>query len=423
VIAIFHWTDEALLARFSQMNVVLPFGREVAHGGPKHVTALLSGVVFLVLCMPTSRAEAPSDVTDQNYNTVTVQGRGTSKDDAVTDALRNAVERAAGQFIHSQSQTKNAEIILDKVLAKSAGFVRRYTITNTTGPDSNGIVSIEVTAEVSTKAVATEWGEIQILLQQKGKPRLMVVISERIDGAHESESIVATQVEKQLLKNDFPLVDKSQFNEIQRRDVAQASTNEDLTKMVAVGRQFGAELVAIGTADAAFDGEEDLLGVTVYTYGATARVRVVRTDTATLLVSDNRTVRKGSRTRHAAAVDVLRILGETLARQIQDGVVAKWSREVAEGLSVNLEVSGMTFAQSTRLQSALKQLKMVKDVQPRNLVNGVALFTVDVKGTANQFAEGIASIDMHQESLDINAISINSIKAALVQKSAKEGPK
>jgi hypothetical protein len=66
---------------------------------------------------------------------------------------------------------------------------------------------------------------------------------------------------------------------------------------------------------------------------------------------------------------------------------------------------------------------MVKDVQPRNLVNGVALFTVDVKGTANQFAEGIASIDMHQESLDINAISINSIKAALVQKSAKEGPK
>lgn len=346
------------------------------------------------------------------YNTVTAEGRGPDKDVAVSDALRNAVERAAGQFIHSQTESKDYQVILDRILAKSAGFVKRYDIEKVSEPDANGIVTVRITADVAVQAVATEWGEIQILLQQKNKPRIMVAIGEKIDGEVQDDSIVGSEIEKQLLGNDFPLVDKAQFTEVQKRDVKEASFDNDLEKVIALGRQFGAELIVVGSAVAEYGSQEDLYGTRVTMYGATLRVRVVRTDNAAALFSDNLSARKGSRSRNGAAAEALRDAGAQMARKVQDGILAKWGREVAESQSVNLEVDNMTFSQRTAFVAALKKLKVVKGVQPRTLARKIATFTVDIKGSADMFAEALDA--MAEPKVEVVEVSANVIKCKLL---------
>jgi hypothetical protein len=385
---------------------------------------LLRMTVFLAVLVVAPvwvRAEGGSSARDE-YNTVTVDGRGADKDAALQDALRAAVERGAGQFIHAQTETKDYQVVLDKVLSKAAGFVKRYDILKVSPPDANGIVTLRLTADVAVKAVATEWGEVQILLQQKGKPRLMVVIGEKVDGDIRDDSIVASEIEKQLLKNDFPLVDKAQLSEIQKREVSEASFGSDMSRIIAIGKLFGAELVITGSAVAEYGSKEDLYGVPVVMYGATVRVKAVRTDNAATLFSDNVDARKGSRTRNTAATESLRQAGSQMAKQVQDGILGKWAREAGQTQSVNLEINGLTFSGRTRFVAALKKLKMVAGVQPRSLSNGVATFTVDIKGLGDDFAQALDEI--RQPKLEVIDVTANAIRCKIVaEESSKESEK
>ncbi len=377
-------------------------------GIPAWLSSLATVLIIIALAAPL----CPAQNTPEDVNTVTVTGKGESKDKAVQDALRNAVERAAGQFIHSQTETNNYQVVLDKVLSKSAGFVKRYDINRQSQPDANGIITVEITAAVAVKEVATEWGEIQILLQQMNKPRIMVVIAERLEGVKQEESIVASEIEKLLLSNDFPLVDKVQFTEIQRKDVTAAAFDDDLVRVVALGKQFGAELIVTGTATADFASVEDLYGVKVFMFGAAARIKVVRTDNAATLVSDNVSNRKGARARTAASAEALREAGIQAARKVQDGIVAKWGREVAESQSVNLEISNISFAQRGKVSTEMKKLASVKGVQERTFANRVATYTVDLKGASNDLA--VALSELADPKLEITDVTANAIKCKVI---------
>ncbi len=347
----------------------------------------------------------------EEINVVTVEGRGTTNEEALRDALRKAVELGAGQFIHAQSETRNYELVLDKVLSKSAGFVKGYDPNPPvySPPDADGIIHVKITARVAVKEVATEWGEIQILLEQKGKPRVMVAIAERIDGQKQDDSTVASEVEKLLLKNDFPLVDKGQFTEIQKKDITSAAFEDDIGKVVALGKQFGAELIVTGSSQADFGSTENLYGVTAFMYGTTVKVKAVRTDNAATLFSDNVSTRKGSRTRTGGAHDALRAAGVEIAQKVQDGIVAKWGREVAESQSLNVEISEISFARRNELTTALRKMEKIKGVQERNYANKVAFYTIDYKGLGNDFAKELAALKDWK--LEITDVSANTIKA------------
>lgn len=393
---------------------------------PKRV--LLTLAAALLVCAATANAQyfpppksppptpavPPPPPPKDDVNVITVDGRGSTQDAALKDALRTAVEKGCGQFIHSQSETKNYELILDKVLSKSAGFVKKYEPNPPvfSAPDASGIITVKITAYVSVKEVATEWGEIQILLEQKNKPRLMVIIGERIDGQKEEDSTVASEIEKQLLKNDFPLVDKTQFNEVQRRDVNAAAFEDDLGKVIALSKQFGAEVVIVGSSQADFGTLEEVTpGVTVYMYGTTVKVRAVRTDNAATLFSENVTTRKGSRTKTGGAHAALQDAGAQMAKKVQDGLVAKWGREVADSQSVNLEVSNITFAQRSKLTDAMKALPKVKGVQERPFSNKVAFYTVDVKCSADDFAKALS--ELKDWKLEITEVTANAVKCKI----------
>ncbi|MDD4888975.1 MAG: hypothetical protein PHU85_03525 [Phycisphaerae bacterium] len=358
----------------------------------------------------------PPLVSKDDVNVITVEGKGTTEDAALKDALRTAVEKGCGQFIHSQSETKNYELILDKVLSKSAGFVKRYEPNppKYSLPDANGVIRVTITAYVAVKEVATEWGEIQIVLQQKNKPRLMVIISERIDGQKQDDSTVASEIEKQLLKNDFPLIDKGQFTEVQRRDVSAAAFEDDLTKVIALSKQFGAEVVVVGSSQADYGTLEEVAPeVKVYMYGTTVKVRAVRTDNAATLFSENVSTRKGSRTKTGGAAAALQDAGVQLAKKVQDGLIAKWGREIAENQSVNLEVSNITFKQRSDLTVAMKKLPKVAGVQERPFSNKVAFYTVDIKCNSDDFAKLLS--ELKEWKLEVTEVTANAVKCKITE--------
>lgn len=85
---------------------------------------------------------------------VTATGIGADSDAATKNALKNAVELALGSLIDSKTMIENDEVIDDKILSHSGGFVQKYNITD--GPTTvDGMVSVTINAQVKrTQLVA-----------------------------------------------------------------------------------------------------------------------------------------------------------------------------------------------------------------------------------------------------------------------------
>src|SRR5207244_4481131 len=85
--------------------------------------------------------------------------RPAARQKAIDDALRRAVEMAAGTRVSSTTETKDFQIRMDRVLTHAHGFVRRYEIVNEGVDGAVGqLIDPEIAAEktVQVGGIATE---------------------------------------------------------------------------------------------------------------------------------------------------------------------------------------------------------------------------------------------------------------------------
>ena len=91
----------------------------------------------------TQRENSSNDVVD-----LVVSGEGQTKDEAITNALRNAIEQAFGTFISANTEIFNDELIKDEIVSVSTGNIVSYEeIAQST--DENGLREATLKARVS----------------------------------------------------------------------------------------------------------------------------------------------------------------------------------------------------------------------------------------------------------------------------------
>ena len=342
-----------------------------------------------------------------NLVEVTVAGLGSSKEEALRDAQRKAVEQGAGTLIYSQSKTQDMALVKDTVLARSAGFVQSYTIVGEKAAD-DGLVELKVKIVVSIKGIEDFWGVTVNLLKEMGRPKIMVFINEKIGNEVVPDSTVQTVIESELLKSGFILVDKNQLKEIDKKDLAAAVAEDNPAKVQAIAKRFGAQLFITGSCDAAAGERSAVQGVMLNRYGARGNIRVFNSDDAGLLASQNANEYSADRMPNVAADKALAALGDKIAPMIQDDILRCWLDAMTGGGAVKLEVDGITFKQATLLAEELKKIKDIKDVPDPEFHNKVAEYNFQATGTAKDLAKKIM---VQIEKLDVTDVSQNVIKA------------
>jgi hypothetical protein len=330
-----------------------------------------------------------------------------SKDDAVLDAKRKAIEKGAGTFIYSQSETKDFALVKDTILARAAGFVQSTEIISTKKLDDD-TYTVRIKAVVSIKGIEDTWGVVQNLLKDRGRPKIMVFINEKIDGRHVEDSTVQTRIENLLLKSGFALVDKGQIKEIDKKDLAAAVAEDKPDKVQAVAKRFGAQLFISGSTDAAPGQAGAAYGVTLHRYGAKGNIRCYNSDDAALLASENDTEFSADRMPNVAADKALAALGEKIGPKVQWDILRAWQDALTGGGAAKLEVENITFAQATALVDDLKQIKEIKEVPDPEFHNKVAEFSFQTTATAKDLAKKIAKAITK---LEVTDVSQNVIKA------------
>jgi len=345
--------------------------------------------VSLAFLVPVSWAPAQdtADVVE-----VTVIGDGLTPDSAKNDALRKALEQGGQVEISSHSNVENFELIRDSIYARANGIITDYIVLEE-GDAAGGVRYCKIKAKVSKSAIASQWGEVQNMLDQVGRPGVAVYIIERIDGQVQDSSILESQIENRLIEKGFAVYAGELLRRKMEKESADATSEQNIAKMQAIAKDFETQIFITGTAQANSAGVKELAGEPHAMYNCDAMIKMYYTDTGQLLASESLADgRGGARGFHDISPQAgKKGLGDAatgLIERCYQNVMLNWATRITAGGELELEVEGVNLADAIKLKSMLQDISAdkIKSVH-HELTKGIAKFRIRAQFTANELSE------------------------------------
>jgi len=157
-------------------------------------TALL---IFIVFNFMVISIQAQQDKTV----IVTVVGYGPSKEKAVQNALRSAIEMAFGAFISAKTEIINDELMADEITSVASGNIQSYSVLNESVSNDN-LWAVNAKVEVSI-------GKLTEFVQAKG---ISVEVKGELFAMNIKQKMLNEEGEIKSLTNMFEIL----HNEMQR---------------------------------------------------------------------------------------------------------------------------------------------------------------------------------------------------------------
>ena len=129
---------------------------------------------------------------DLKSKEVIAEGVGTTRSEAEKDAFRRAVREVVGAVVDSETLIKNDELIDDKVLIYSDGFIKKgwETISEKT---KGGLVHLKIKVEVEQRSVVAKLKAANITMKQVDGKGLFAEAVTKIDAEKDAAALLKKQ--------------------------------------------------------------------------------------------------------------------------------------------------------------------------------------------------------------------------------------
>jgi hypothetical protein len=319
-----------------------------------------------------------------------------AREKAIDDALRRAVEQAVGTLISSDTMTNNFQVVHDKILAQTSGYVKNYQIVKEerVGQEFRVTVMAEVGRE-NLQRTLEALGLIQVL---KEKPKVMVIIEEQVGGLFgttewrnvgQAESTIVDR----LMAAGFSVVDPAMVRTNTSREKAILLLEGDEKAAVAASIQYGAQVMITGRAFSKNAGGR-LLGTQIQSIQATLQARVYRADDGRIISSRSEQATKAHIDEMQGGALAIKEASEKLSDALIKDILDSWKKEVyGRSQEITLVISGLVSYQDlTAVKKFLENdLQGVKAVHQRNFTQGTAELQLDYGGKTSFIADELAS--------------------------------
>lgn len=390
------------------------------HGGARVSVMCMLGMLVWHLG---AREAASEMITAEGVVTIAGENVAVGREKAIDDAIRRAVEQAVGTMISSETLTNNFQLVHDKILAQTSGYVKRYQIVKELRVSQE--LRITIMADVEKENLQQSLEALGLLHALKEKPKVMVLIEEKVGGpgylgttAWEDVGQAESTVMEGLLQAGFNVVDPATVRANISRDKALRLLEGDPKAAVAAALQHGAQVIITGRAFSKHAGGK-LLGTNMKSIQATLQARVIRADDGRVIASRS----EQGRTAHIDEIQggalAIKEASERLSETLVNDILSSWKKEVyGRAQEVTLVISGLA---SYRHLSAVKaflenDLQGVKAVHQRSFTHGVAELLLDYGGKASFMADELANrqfagfrlepTNVTQNRLDVRAVLI-----------------
>ncbi len=347
-----------------------------------------------------------------------------ARDAALEDAQKRAVEQAIGILIDSQTQVENYQLISDRILSQTKGYIRRYNIA---GEVTEGnLLRVRINAEVALGKLSDDLSAIGILLGQMHKPRTMIMIAEQnigheiyawwwgVHGQQTDIGVVENTIMDKFTEKGFEFID----HEVAAKQIKVTSAYkvQDLSvdQVKTLGNQADAEVVIVGKAVAKLYGE---VGGGMKSAQADISARAVRIDNGQVIASASTHGAAIHISETTAGVEALKKAASEAADQLLTKILAVYSKEVGGTRSINITVNGLTKAQFLKFKDALRnQVRAIKDIHERSFSGTTAKITVDSKSSTQVLSDELQMRDFAGFTVEVTGSTANSLELRVTPK-------
>ena len=384
-----------------------------------HLVILVAVLLILVI----SAFAQSKEIKAKGYGTIYGDNKAVARDKAIEDAQRKAVEQAMGTMISSESVTKNFQLISDRILSLSSGYIEKYRVISE--KETDGEVEVEIAAIVGMSKLNDSVQAIKNLIRRMDRPKIMVLIAEqsiREEGQQLSEkrggnavlSSTSLGVAENVLieffrAKGFDFVDRQALaGQIEIADPLTLVNDKERIKKIA--NLTDAQVVIFGQAQARTTGEVQ----GIYSGQANISLRALKTDTGEIIAATNAHAAVPFVDPSTANTKALSEAAKKISQKLMDQILSQWQSESSGLRSICLVIKGVKYADVKKLRSWLtKYVRGVKSVHQRYVKDGIAELDLDIQGSAQNLADELSEKKFQKKTIEVLGLLPNKVSIEL----------
>lgn len=341
-------------------------------------------------------------------------GYGLTKDAAIEQAKRDAVEVGLGAYISSETVV-TATSLSDNIYSKAQGFVKTYKVVNESkGPDGNWEVTISAEVTAMLDEVIRDEAALQTLLNSMNRPRIIFLVREENLIDNVPTDFAETKLLSVFYDKGFDVVDRQLVQALKGEPDYEEALSGNVAAASKVASQLGADIIVIGTAKVSSGGK-----VYSMTSGqADINAKIVRGDTGEILaVVPNAHGKKPHISPSTAGVNAMNDAAGKLGNLIMRQLIEKWSTSQSNFIKCYLVLKNADFMSYTMFESFLKAQTVsgIKNAYSKSLDDGIAEYEIEFEGKAMDLAMGLSKTQPDGLSIKVTGITGNRITAEVSQ--------
>jgi hypothetical protein len=370
---------------------------------------LFSLLVFLVGLVPQIAHSQSTTLESQGVAAIVRGNRDISRDKAIEDALRNAVEQATGSLIENETLVENYQLLSDKIYSQSRGYVQTYEVLNE--EVDQGLYRVTIQATVASGELKNDLRALNVLMRQVRKPRVMVLFEDSMSEGVNSGRLAEDAISKVLLDRGFKLVDANTVRRNLGQDQVQGLLAGDGRIAAAISDKYGAEMLVLGTAQAVTN-QVTIGDININSNQAVISAKLVRADTGEVKVSETRQAAKPHVNSLSGIQMAISEAGEQLANDMIDKIIQIFHEEVYNIANVNLTIFGLQGYGHLKevIQLISDNVRGIKEIYQRNYTMGTAELEVELTGSTQSLAADLTTRKFGNYKFDIKESTHNQLQ-------------
>jgi len=310
-----------------------------------------------------------------------------TRDEALRDAWRRAVERGAGLFLHAEATVENLILVSSSVSARVDAYISDFEILREW--EDGLFFRMEILAEVDTYELGSTIEELGFEIETLGDPRTAIRIDEYRGGEQKPLSVSEALIRETLEDKGFLVVDPSEAS-----GVSFSTTLDDSPQAaLELAQIFDADVAIAGTIATEPIGSAEMGLFTWYSARALADLVAVLRSTGEVIGSVYAEARAPRTSMEIAEIDAIKEVTAQALPELVFDIVASLSLVEGEGLrAIRLVVEGLeSLAEAQHVLSALGALRETLSVSLRQYGESLTAYDVVYLGTTDAFGTELES--------------------------------
>ncbi|HBK27997.1 MAG TPA: hypothetical protein DDY92_05570 [Dialister sp.] len=346
---------------------------------------------------------------------VTVTGNGVSQSEAEGDALRNAIEKAVGVLVDSQTLVSKNTVLQDEIYTQSKGFITNYNVVNQQQNGNGWEVTVNADVDDSPNSkLMSELTRLGIIDVKLRNPKIAVYIPEHHIQYRIPDPAGETAVIKSLVEAGFTnviaaspkavMINPNSYGWLWK-PIVQINVED----MRSAARFFDADILIIGEAfsEGVGDVGQWIPGhhrTGMQSCRARVEAKMYVATTGQIIAADGKYGSGADISQSVASKKALATAGEQLGEYFLDKLMETGSGN-RQGIEV--VVLGASASKVSLVQSAMNRVSKIKNVQMSSYSQGKGVFSVQYSGAPQTlFKEIQAATDAD---LEMKAASYNTL--------------